>query len=160
MYKRPKQKKSTLVWTIVLIASEFATSAYAVAQSPASTESEVPILAPGGAHAAIGLKARAWCSPTQLGKTVANLSWIVAPVPGNQQRLDLTMYWDGFQKGNFSTIGPITYSQSSVKSDELEVGIDYYWRVLTLTSEGWVPSETARAAVPACPVDRPHKEGQ
>jgi len=90
----------------------------------------------------------------QPGKVIAKLSWTLANTPGSQQRVDLSMYWNGFETGNFETIGPLPPDQSVVESDELKSGIYYYWRVVTLTPEGWVPSETANCAVRFCPGGR------
>ena len=37
--------------------------------------------------------------------------------------------------------------------EKLEPGVNYYWRVLTRTDGGWVPSAVARVEAPTCPVD-------
>ena len=151
-------KKRLLGSMLGLTALTYALSAYAATPSP--TPAGLPILSPGGAYAASSLVAKVRRSETHIGKAIAKLTWRAANALGSQQRIDITMYWDGFEKGNFQTIGPNPPDQSFVELDRLEPGINYYWRVLTLTPEGWVPSETARCAVPAYPIDRPEKEVQ
>ena len=136
----------------------FAISAYAATPSPVPTG--LPILSPGGVYAATGLVAKVSRSQTQPGKAIATLSWTATNEPGRQQRIDITKYWDGFERGRFNTVGPLTPGQSVVELNNLEPGIDYYWRVLSLTPQGWVPSQTARCAVRAYPVDRPEKKVQ
>lgn len=121
---------------------------------PSNTElNESLILSPGGPGAAISLKAGVRCDPVKVTGT-ARLSWKVASPPGTQQRVDMTMFRDGFQTGNFMTLGPVPSDQSEMEFNSGEPGINYAWRVLTLTGEGWVPSEPARLPWPACPVDR------
>lgn len=114
---------------------------------------ETPILSAGPDTAATDLKAEAQCSQEQPGLGVAELSWTVAKNPGSSQRIDITMFRDGFEKSTFNSIGPIPADKSSLESEGIEPGINYYWRILTLTSNGWVPSETARCEGPICPVD-------
>ena len=142
-------KKSLLGCVLGLTALTCGLCAYAGTLAPAPTV--LPILSPGGAYAATDLVAKVQCSETHMGKAIAKLNWTVATAPGSQQRIDITMYWDGFERGNFETSGPHPPGQSFVELERLEPGINYYWRVLTLTPKGWVPSATARCKVPVCP---------
>lgn len=116
-------------------------------------QSESRILSPGGHSSATDLEAEARCDPMKLTAT-ARLSWKLASPPGSQQRVDMTMFRDGFQTGKFTTTGPLPPDQTQLNLNSGEPGINYAWRVLTLTGEGWVPSETARLPWPSCPVDR------
>jgi hypothetical protein len=93
------------------------------------------------------------CDPVQrIG--VVELSWEPARTPGSQQRLDMTMFRDGFRTGQFTTLGPLPPDQSEVELSSGEPNINYAWRVLTLTAEGWEPSETAHFMWPGCPGTR------
>jgi hypothetical protein len=123
--------------------------AHVAAATSALANRELPILSAGGRQAATDLRAGVWCSETKPSKGSATLSWKVSN--SGQQRVDFTMYRDGFERGMFETIGPLPVDQSSVEIDGLEPGINYYWRVLTLTPKGWVPSETARCEGIGCP---------
>ena len=157
-YKIVEPKKRLLGRMLGLTVLTFVISAYAATPSPVPTG--LPILSPGGVYAATGLVAKVSRSQTQPAKAIAKLSWRVTNESGSQQRIDITMYWDGFETGKFESVGPLPPGQSSVDLTELEPGINYYWRVLTLTPKGWVPSEMARCAVSVYPVDRPKNEGQ
>ena len=150
-----KLKRRLLGWMLALPALTCAMSAYAATPSPVPTE--LPILSLGSAYAATDLVAKVSHSESEPGKATAKLSWSVTNKPGSQQRIDITMYWDGFERGNFESVAPLPPDQSAIELTKLEPGINYYWRVLRLTPEGWVPSETARCAVPAYPIDRPQR---
>jgi hypothetical protein len=115
-------------------------------------ESEARMLSPGGPGAARNLLADARCDPVKL-TAIAQLSWKSASPPAGQQRVDLTMFRDGFDKGKFTTLGPLPPDQSQVQITSGEPGINYYWRVLTLTESGWVPSKTERLPWPSCPTN-------
>ena len=95
----------------------------------------------------------AQCDPVKR-TGVVRLSWEPARSPGSQQRMDMTMFRDGFQTGQFTTLGPLPPDQSEVELTSGESNINYAWRVLTLTAAGWVPSEPAYVMWPFCPVTR------
>ncbi len=116
-------------------------------------QAEPPILPPGGPGAATDLQVEARCSDMKLRTAIAKFSWAAAQSPGTRQRVDITMFREGFRDGKFETVALLPLRQSSVEWEEGEAGINYYWRVLTLTSQGWVPSETARYQAPVCPAD-------
>lgn len=118
---------------------------------------ELPILAAGGPSAAGKLTQQGWCSTDEPGLPVARLSWVLPEQPGARQRVDVTMFRDGFETGRFLTFGGLEGDVHEVLWQRLEPGINYYWRVLTLTPEGWVPSATGRCAAPICPADRPRE---
>jgi hypothetical protein len=109
---------------------------------------------------ALGLEAKAECSQTELRKGIAKLSWKVAATPGIAQRVDVSIYRDGFATGNFETAGSLSPSQSSLEWQRLEPGIIHYYRVLTLHTHGWVGSEIASFEGPTCVADfqlKPHQ---
>jgi len=41
----------------------------------------------------------------------------------------------------------------SVELEGLEAGLNYYWRILTLTKKGWAPSAVISGKGPICPAD-------
>ena len=108
---------------------------------------------------ALGLEAKAECSQTELRKGIAKLSWKVAATPGIAQRVDVSIYRDGFETGKFETVGSLPPRQSSLVWERLDPGIIHYYRVLTLHTQGWVASETASFEGPTCVADfqsKPH----
>jgi hypothetical protein len=112
-----------------------------------------PALLGKSSSMALGLEAKTECSRTELRKGIANLTWKVAATPGIVQRVDVSLYQDGFETGNFETGGSLPPSQSSLVWQRLEPGIIHYYRVLTLHTHGWVTSETASFEGPTCVAD-------
>lgn len=144
---------SALLWILIT----FGVGTYpADGAAPSTTEhqeNQSRILPRGSSGAATALKAEARCSiEKRVG--IGRLSWQPADLPGSQHRVDMTGFRDGFQTGNFVIIGPLAPDQFEIELDSGEPGINYYWRVLTLTEDGWVPSEIKRLPWPICPVDR------
>jgi hypothetical protein len=142
---------SALLWILMTFGGGIYPADGAAPSTTGLQENQSPILRPGGPSAATHLKAEARCDFQKRGGT-GWLSWQSADLPGSQQRLDITGFRDGFQTGNFTIVGPLAPNQSEVKLDSGEPGINYYWRVLTLTEDGWVPSETERLPWPICPM--------
>ncbi len=87
-----------------------------------------------------------------------SISWAPADVPVLAQRLDITKFRDGFELGRFETSGELAAERTGASIDGAEVGIRYYWRVLTRTSAGWVASDSGRFEVPTCPLDGPRDD--
>jgi hypothetical protein len=117
-----------------------------------ATGAEEPVLSVvGGPNAAADLKAEARCDPVEL-RGIARLSWGSAE-SGGEQRVDVTMFRDGFQTGRFETFGPLPANRDEVALTTGEPGISYYWRVLTETGDGWAPSKIERLPWPICPTN-------
>ena len=112
-----------------------------------------PILPPGETEFVRDLFAEARCSDTDLGKGVARFSWSVVKQIGDKYRVDATMFRDGFQRGEFETLGTFRADQRSLEWVGGSAGVNYYWRVLVQTPAGWLPSQVARFEAPTCPVD-------
>jgi hypothetical protein len=112
-----------------------------------------PALLGKSSSMAVGLEAKTECSRTELRKGVAKLSWKVAATPGIAQRVDVSIYRDGFETGKFETVGSLPPSQASLAWERLDPGIIHYYRVLTLHTHGWVASETASFEGPTCVAD-------
>jgi len=116
-------------------------------------QAEQNILLQGRFPTASDLEVTADCAPTQPGETVATFSWSSVPDRDSKQRVDITEFRNGFAGRDFETIAELPASQQTIEWHEAEAGINYYWRVLTLTPEGWMPSAVARFEAPTCPVD-------
>lgn len=143
--------------TLLLLCLAFLVSGVGPLQTLAATpqlaQAEPKVLPEDASPAAGRLEVTARCDPLRPGESVALFSW--SPVPGreNRQRLDVTAFRTGFADGDFETVAELPASQQSVEWRRAEAGINYYWRVLTLTDAGWVPSAVARFEAPTCPVD-------
>ena len=114
---------------------------------------DTPILPLGDPGAATNLQAEVECSVEEPRKGIAKLSWTVATSPGSAQRVDVTIFRGGFERGEFETTGPLPPSQSSLVWDRLSGQAIHFWRVLTLHADGWVPSETSSFEGPTCAAD-------
>jgi hypothetical protein len=115
---------------------------------------EEPILPFEKERAALNLEAECICSRSEPGLPVATLSWAPAREPGEQQRVDITGFRDGFENRDYDVIARLSGKESTTEWSEGKSGVNYYWRVLTATDEGWITSATARVEISICPVDR------
>ena len=109
---------------------------------------DAPILEPGGPGAATNLQSEAECE--RPGESVARLSWSPAVGPGEAQRVDVTIFKDGFETGKFESSELLPPDQSALTWEELSTGLNHRWRVLTLKADSWVSSETAIFKGPIC----------
>ena len=125
-------------------------------------ESQVAVLPAGSAAAAVDLSAVAECHLTKRRAALVGLRW--SPVAagqdgalpeGSAQRVEITKFREGFSTGRLEATRRLESAVETVAVDSAETGIYYYWRVLTLTAEGWVPSQVGRFEVPVCPYDPP-----
>jgi hypothetical protein len=103
--------------------------------------SQLPLLSPGEPGAATNLQAQVGCHKTELRKGIAKLSWTVPSSGG--QRVDVTIFRDGFEKGKFETSGPLPAGQTSLVWEGTDPGIIHYWRVVSLHADQSVSSEIA-----------------
>src|SRR5207248_586281 len=87
--------------------------------------------APGGPGAATGLQAEAHCEAVGSRIAVADLSWTVAASRGQEQRVALTTFRDGFDTNNFDLSPPLPADATSFRWRGLNPGGVHYWRVLT-----------------------------
>jgi hypothetical protein len=111
------------------------------------------ILEQGNTQAPGSLQVLARCSDMKLGTGVAEFTWASSATDVRAQRIDISMFRDGFQTERFETVARLPTAQNRLVWDDARPGINYYWRVLVLTPQGWIPSETARYEAPICPVD-------
>ena len=117
-----------------------------------------PILSEGGFKAATNLQSEVGCSEINPRKSFAKLSWIVAENPGTEQRIALTIFKDGFHKGNFQVSEPLSPNHTSIAWDQISGQAIHQWIVLTKHKDGWVPSETASFEGPLCIADMVNKK--
>lgn len=149
-------RRRTVHRVSVLSVSIAAIANMAVAQQPTDLpnidDPEVPILTSEGPSRPTELGGEAYCSDSAVRMT--RLSWTPAEEKGLEQRVDTTAFRRGFERGEYRTFGPLDPDVSDyLVEDILQGGSNIYWRVLTLTAQGWVPSETDRCDVAICPRD-------
>jgi hypothetical protein len=146
---------SYLQITFVVLALAPAARAQIDEARPPGDRSTQPerILESGGSQAPGALQVIGRCSDVNLGKGVAEFTWSAQASEVQAQRIDISMFRDGFQTERFETVARVPTAQNRLVWDDARPGINYYWRVLVLTSQGWLPSETARYEAPICPVD-------
>jgi hypothetical protein len=111
-----------------------------------SQAAEVPkqlTMPEGGPGAATNLTASRYDDPAQPGRALVKLQWTPAPQPGSEQRIVVTIFLDGFQRGAFDVSGPLSSNQTSLVWDKLKGQAIHRWKILTLQPSGWVASKTA-----------------
>jgi len=121
---------------------------------------EPPILQPGGPGAASNLRASQDCDSEVLRKGIALLEWEIAREPGSEQKVEVTIFREGFETGNSIPSKPLPGDQTELRFDRVAGQALHRWRVLTLHGEGYVPSETARFTGPICVYDEAEVEDQ
>jgi len=120
--------------------------------SPTPPSLDGPMVAGSGQQAASNLESQAGCRQDEPGKGFVDLKWTPAEHRGQEQRLQVTIYREGFESGNFQLSEALPPDRASYQWRP-EGQASHYWRVLTRHSDGWIPSETARFAGPPCVAD-------
>lgn len=108
---------------------------------------------PGGAGAATQLTAKARCEETGSRTGVADLNWVSAATAGNEQRVALTIFPEGFDTGNFEVSPALSAQTTSYTWPKTSPGGVHRWRVLTKHGSTWTPSETSMFTGATCVAD-------
>lgn len=108
----------------------------------------------GGPGAATNLTTKVEYDPVQRGKAAVHLHWTPSAKPGGEQRVVVTIFPDGFERGAFEASSPLRSNQTSLVWEKLKGQAIHRWKVLTLQPEGWVPSETGSFEGPILIRDR------
>jgi hypothetical protein len=104
------------------------------------------------------LSVEAQCSPIYAGERSALFQWTPAP-RAQRSRLDVTRFYDGFERGEFDTLTTVDQSTNRFEWTAGEPAAAYRWRVLTLIGDKWYASRTAVYEVPVCVVDEEEEDG-
>ena len=120
--------------------------------SPTPPSLDGPIVAGGGPQAATNLESQTGCREDEPGQGFVDLKWTPAVDRGQEQRLQVTIYREDFESGNFQLSEALSPDRVSYQWRPMGQA-RHYWRVLTRHSDGWIPSETARFAGPPCVAD-------
>ena len=116
-------------------------------------QNEERILDDPSLPSATNLTVRADCDRLNLGLPLAVFSWAPAAGGRGEERVEITPFRNGFSLRRAEVIGEVRPERATLQWRGGEAGINYYWRVLTRTADGWVASRIARYEVPTCPVD-------
>jgi hypothetical protein len=138
---------------IAAIIAGFPAASLAQVDEARDSDQRQPILTPGSPQAPNALRVSADCSDVKRGAGVAVFTWSHPAEDVRAQRVDISMFRDGLQSDRFETLGRVPAAQDRLVWDGARGGVNYYWRVMALTAQGWVPSATARYEAPICPVD-------
>ena len=111
----------------------------------------------GGPGTATNLAATADYDPAQGTNATVKLQWVCAVPPGLEQRMVITIFKDGFERGAFDVSGPLRSNQTSLVWDKAKGQAIHHWKVLTLQPTGWVASATATFEGPLLIRDRVNK---
>lgn len=124
--------------------------------APTATPAVIgPIVTPGGSQAATGLSATSGCDETNAGLPIADMAWSPSATGGDQQRVVVTIFVDGFETNRYEAGPPLSASASSFRWEgNLSVGLQHRWRVLTLHNGTWTPSEDGIFDGPRCIADQ------
>lgn len=71
---------------------------------------------------------------------IATLTWVPAAVLGSGQQVQVTIYPNGFDRGLFETSLTLPPTQTAFVWADIQPGVIYQWRVLTLQPSGPVLS--------------------
>ena len=96
------------------------------------------------ANTATELAAQVKCSDLERFKSLAQLNWRPAENPGDEQRVDVTIFKDGFETGRFESSKTLPPDLSSYLFQDVQGQALHRWRVVTMTGSDMVFSETAR----------------
>jgi hypothetical protein len=105
------------------------------------------------AESHVTLAARARCSEARPRAADVTLSWTVRREVPTVARVDLTEFRDGFQSGRFVTLGELADAEGRTEFPDGRAGLNYYWRLLVRTADGWAWAANGRFDVPICPKD-------
>jgi hypothetical protein len=119
----------------------------------AKSTDPIVILPPGGPGAATNLRVELDCDKVDLRKGIAKLSWTIAANPGREQRVQVTIFINGFAKNKFEISDSLPPNQRFIVWDQVKGQAIHRWRVLTLQAKGWIPSDTNMFEGPSCVAD-------
>jgi len=141
-------------------------------------DTEIPVRTGTAASSAIVVKADPRCAEPPVRMPRVTVRWGIDEavaaksaaagdlLASSEYRIDVTMFRDGFEGGRFES-HILTAAQkrgaeapnrphgleNSMVVSELRAAVYYSARVLILTPDGWVASETVEFLTPICPVD-------
>jgi hypothetical protein len=110
----------------------------------------VPVTAVGGPGAATKLESSIACSSTEKGLAVATLHWRAAHKRGFAQRVVVSIYFHGLERGRPEASAPLSRKRHAFRWYRVHGRAVHYWRILTRHSDGWHASQTLTFTGPTC----------
>lgn len=153
-YATTAGRRALTVATVKKIAHEAALANWALPPALKLPAGAV-VLATGGSGAATELDADVDCNTVEPRHGLFTLHWRPAQEPGTEQRVQVTIFRDGFAQGLYEASGPLAPDRSSFEWHRVHGRAIHLWRVLTRHESGWTASETARVTGPVCIYDAP-----
>jgi len=117
---------------------------------PGQSENSEVFLPVGGVGAATKLEAEVHCDEVDPRRGMVRLSWTPAATGGGEQRIDVTIYRRGLERGAFESSSLLSADKNSLVWDRIKGQAIHHWRVLTQHTEGWAPSDTGVFEGPPC----------
>lgn len=104
----------------------------------------------GAVGAATNLSAEIFCDPVASNRGLAEFRWTPADPPGQEQRVDVTIFKRGFETGNFEESKPLPPDDDVFVFESVQGQALHRWRVVTVGAAAEVTSESARFEGPLC----------
>jgi len=119
--------------------------------SSSAASNSLAIGRPGGGGAATAPDGESVCSQQVIAHAVANLSWMPAIEPGDEQVIQVTIFSFDLPGSVFSE--PLEPSVDQFVLEQLSGQATHSWRVLTRHENTWTPSEPAEFVGATCVAD-------
>ena len=100
--------------------------------------------------AATNLSAEIFCDPVVSNSGLAEFRWTPADPPGQEQRVEVTIFKRGFETGNFEESKPLPPDDDVFVFESVQGQAVHRWRVVTVGAAAEVTSETSRFEGPLC----------
>lgn len=99
---------------------------------------------------ATDLRAEIFCDPAASGRGLAEFRWTPADPPGQEQRIEVTIFKNGFETGDFEQSKALSPDDNVFVFESVQGQAVHRWRVVTVGAAAEVPSDTARFEGPLC----------
>ncbi len=116
------------------------------AQNPGSASGATS----GPVAMATNLSAEIFCDPAISNRGLAEFRWTPADPPGQEQRIEITIFKRGFETGAFEESKPVSPDDDVFVFESVQGQAVHRWRVVTVGAAGETVSETARFEGPLC----------
>lgn len=99
---------------------------------------------------ATDLSTQIFCDPAASGRGLAEFRWTPADPPGQEQRIEVTIFKRGFETGDFEESKPLSPDDDVFVFESVQGQAVHRWRVVTVGAAAETASEVARFEGPLC----------